>query len=204
MGLAAELLQLVSDDAAARTRFLASWATALPAQGSQPSSLTWRAALLDILMEAFREQQEAIASALLRHPARAAQPVAQGPVVGLTGGCGCTLGGNLRFFKDRKSVVLGVWAAPPFRWSRGPGPHLFEGSPGPPGLPSPPNNRFPTLKKSRDFIGPQSAATRLGRRRGALRGAGWRVVAASQAGCRRSPRTRARGSCRWAGSFTRT
>ena len=25
---------------------------------------------------------------------------------------GCTLGGNFHLFKDRKSVILGVWAAP--------------------------------------------------------------------------------------------
>ncbi len=34
------------------------------------------------------------------------------PRQGLSHPHGCTLGGNFQFFKDRKSVILGVWAAP--------------------------------------------------------------------------------------------
>jgi len=48
--------------------------------------------------------------------------------------------GNL--LKDRKSLILGVWAAPGASASislgRGPRPHLFEGFPGLPGYPRPP------------------------------------------------------------------
>jgi hypothetical protein len=49
---------------------------------------------------------------------------------------GCTLGGNFKFAKGRKSVILGVWAAPGprrlFQKVEGFAPHLWEGPPGPP------------------------------------------------------------------------
>ena len=77
---------------------------------------------------------------------------------------GCTLGANLDFFNDRKSVVFGVWAAPGasvaiLLGAGGLAPTFLKGLRVLWGLPDPQNNQFPTPKKLRNFIGPQSAAT---------------------------------------------
>ncbi len=64
---------------------------------------------------------------------------------------GCALGGNFHFVYDRKSVILGVWAArgaqealPKGGGLRPPPFARVSGAPGPPRLQ---NNRFPTLKQ---------------------------------------------------------
>ena len=77
---------------------------------------------------------------------------------------GCTLGVIFDFCKGRKSVILGVWAAPgasgAISLGRGASPPPFWGVSGAPGAPpDPQNSQFPTLKNLRNFIGPQSAAT---------------------------------------------
>ena len=59
---------------------------------------------------------------------------------------GCTLGGNLEFFKDRKSVILGCLGGH-FAGPGGIAPTLLKGLRGPRGPPYPQNHQFPTFKK---------------------------------------------------------
>jgi hypothetical protein len=68
------------------------------------------------------------------------------------------------FFTDRKSVILGVWAAPvaPDTLPKGGGlrpPTFWEGPPAPRRRPDPKDDRFPILKQFNNFIATQSAAT---------------------------------------------
>ncbi len=67
------------------------------------------------------------------------------------------------FFMGRKSVILGVWAAPgaPETLPKGGGlrpPPFARVSKGPRGRPDPQNDRFPTLKTFSNFIAIPSAA----------------------------------------------
>ncbi len=78
---------------------------------------------------------------------------------------GCTLGGKFQVFKGRRSVILGVWAAPGARGTIPLGggvrpPPFGRGSRPPRARPDPQNDRFPILIKILIFISPQSAATK--------------------------------------------